>query len=79
VLGYDIVDSGLQLSAIYGLHMLTPEVCQTVGCGNDLLNRHGLVANLEIALELKRIFDEIDPVVHSYYQVVKVHAKLPTW
>jgi hypothetical protein len=76
VLGYDIVDSGLQFSAIYGLRMLTPEACQVVGCNNDLLNRHGLVANFEMAWKLKQLFDSIDPLVHAYYQVVKVHAKL---
>jgi hypothetical protein len=76
VLGYDIVDSGLQFSAIYGLRMLTPEVCRAAGCGDDLLNRHGLVANFEMALKLKHLFDDIDPVVHAYYQVVKVHVKV---
>jgi hypothetical protein len=75
-LGYDVVDRGLQLSALYGLHMLRPGVCDAVGVGEGLLNRFGLVPTLEIASALKMHFDSIDPAIHAFFQIVKVHVKI---
>ncbi len=78
ILGYDIVDSGLQLSALYGLHVLQQSDCDAIGVGKDLLNRFGLVSSLEIARCMKERFNEFGPVVHSNYQIVKVYVKLPS-
>lgn len=78
VLGYDLADRSIKISALYEAYTLTPGICDAIGVGDDLLNRHGLMPTLEIAEELKLLFDKEDPDVHSPHQIVKVHAKIVT-
>ena len=78
VLGYDIVDGGLQMSALYDTYALTPAVIDAMGVGNDLLNCFGLIPSLELASKLKLHLDVVGPEFYAYYEVVKVLAKLNT-
>lgn len=75
-LGYDIVNNGLHWSCIYDLRLLTSAMCQLVGDGERLLNRHGLIDSIEVAEELKLQLDKFGPPVDSPFQVVKVLAKI---
>ena len=71
-LGYEIVDGGLQISCLYEVQLLTPYQCEEIISVDPILNGHGLIESLDVAVALKKSFDGSAPKSHTPLEIVKV-------